>query len=218
MHAGYRTISTSELRKCLARNPQERTETSAVGNDTIYRSCSLDHLLCGKTFACKSPALKSSAASPGVRVCRTYGRSFSLYSLETELSSHKAMYNTASSCPWTASKKIIFSFSFQTTFSPLVMQWLEGRFCERQNRKTFLWKPHGKESKLWIFFCFLGEWWHCSVTNLIQINESHLLILVKILDFRFVWERKVLYSHYYCVRRKQKSAAWSITQIRTFSQ
>lgn len=129
----------SELRKCLARNPQERTQTSAVGNDTIYRSCSLDHLLCGKTLACKGPALKSSsAASPEVCVCRTYGRSFSLYSLETELSSHKAMYNTASSCPWTASKKIIFSFSFQTTFSPLVTQWLGGRFCEKWNRKTFL--------------------------------------------------------------------------------
>lgn len=172
MRTGYRAISTSELRKRLARNPQERTETSAVGNDTIYRSCSLDHLLCGKTLACKGPALKSSsAASPEVCVCRTYGRSFSLYGLETELSSHKAMYNTASSCPWTASKKIIFSFSFQTTFSPLVTQWLGGRFCEKWNRKTFLWKPHEKVSNLRNFFWYFAGWWYCSVTNLIQINK-----------------------------------------------
>lgn len=71
-------------------------------NYTIYSSCSLDHLLCGKTLACKGPALKCSAAFPGVCGCRAYGRRFSLYSLETELSSHKAMYNTASSCPWAA--------------------------------------------------------------------------------------------------------------------
>lgn len=138
MHAGYRTISASELRKHPARNPQERTETSAVGNYTIYRSCSLDHLLCGKTHACKGPALKSSATFPGVCVCRAYGRSFSLYSLETNLSSHTKQCITQQVLVPELLQMIIFSFSFQTTFSPLVKQWLGGWCCERQKRKTFL--------------------------------------------------------------------------------